>query len=483
VNAGGAASVGGLIGDNDGSVTGCYYYQDPDNGIGNSTDSNSMKQQSTYSGWDFGGATWWINPDVNSGYPYLVTNPLAVNGLTAKKYAGSIVLAWVSPKFSRLDHIEVTWEPGGSVVQTVSAGTETYTPAINPDGIARIFTVRTVYTNGRCYDAAVFLAAEPPAGDTETCDADGVSFVMAYVPGGIFPTGMYDESTATVADAYWIGETEVTYELWKKVYDWATSGTTGTGAGEYTFANQGREGNDGTIGAAATNQEPVTTVNWRDSMVWCNALTEWYNAHTGASVECVYTYSSEIIRDSRDSNATACDNAIASSTAKGFRLLTSNEWELAARYRGTDTTNVVTRTVLGVDFSAMTTKWTKGNSASAATTYYNDSTGGSGEPGKTANDAVAVYSRYWDGDSWETTGVTGTAAVKSKGVSGANGLGVYDMSGNVWEWCFDLNGSSRVGRGSSWSDSAYGVQVGYWSSSNPSSDINVMGFRFARSAD
>ena len=54
------------------------------------------------------------------------------------------------------------------------------------------------------------------AGDTTTYTFEGVSFVMAYVPGGLtFPTGTNDDGTATVEDAYWIGETEVTYELWR----------------------------------------------------------------------------------------------------------------------------------------------------------------------------------------------------------------------------------------------------------------------------
>lgn len=159
VHAGGAASVGGLAGDNDGSVTGCYYFQDPDNGIGNRTSSGSMKQQSTYDGWDFPGDSngtadiWRINANVNNGYPYLVTDPRAVNGLSARTTATSVVLTWADPEAGGFDHIEVTWN--GSAVHTVSAGTETYTAAVNADGIARTFIVRTVYANGTIRDAAV----------------------------------------------------------------------------------------------------------------------------------------------------------------------------------------------------------------------------------------------------------------------------------------------------------------------------------------
>ena len=171
----------------------------------------------------------------------------------------------------------------------------------------------------------------PHAGDTKTYTADDVSFVMVYVPGGLTsPTGVKDDGTATVANAYWIGETEVTFELWYKVRTWAL-------LKGYTFQNNGLEGNSGTPGDPPTGNKdhPVTKMNWRDCIVWCNALTEWYNEQNGTSYECVYTHSGEILRDSRgeDNDVTPCDEAVVSSTAKGFRLLTSDEWELAARYR------------------------------------------------------------------------------------------------------------------------------------------------------
>jgi formylglycine-generating enzyme required for sulfatase activity len=66
----------------------------------------------------------------------------------------------------------------------------------------------------------------------------------------------------------------------------------------------------------------------------------------------------------------------------------------------------------------------------------------------------------------------------------ANELEIYDMSGNVWEWCFDLNETSnRRFRGGSWrhigADAAVASRGGY---ENPAARHDSFGFRLARSS-
>lgn len=156
---------------------------------------------------------------------------------------------------------------------------------------------------------------------------------------------------------------------------------------------------------------PVESVNWYECIAFCNELTKKV-AELGES-QCVYTVEGHIYGTT---DAVAKKVPEMDMSKKGFRLPTEAEWEWAA--------------MGGKDY-----KWS----------------------GTNVESELVNYAWYGANSGWKTH------EVKQKQ---ANGYGLYDMSGNVYEWCWDwytyttptggqdptgaASGADRVERGGGW---------------------------------
>ena len=245
-----------------------------------------------------------------------------------------------------------------SALMTMSLSAQSIWGDLNGDGEVNTGDVTVLYN-------IIFGTAATI--ESTVFEVNGVTFKMVKVDGGTFQmgsaSGYKDEKPAhsvTLSD-YYIGEMEVTQELWQAVM-----------GSNYSYFKG--------------NKRPVECISWNDCQEFISKLNEL--------------------------------------TGQTFRMPTEAEWEFAAR----------------------------GGMKSKGYTY----------SGSNNIDDVAWYydNSYAKGSSSPDYG-THDVATKSP-----NELGIYDMSGNVWEWCQDWygsyssidqtnplgpdSGSYRVFRGSSW---------------------------------
>ena len=266
---------------------------------------------------------------------------------------------------------------------------------------------------------------------------------MVLIPAGSFTMGdsvgdadLSDPAPVTAnVSSFYMDTNLVTWSQWQEVYAYATD------RGYVLNAGAGKAGN-----------HPVWNVDWYDCLKWCNARSEQAGKvpvyYTDALLTQVYT------------NGEGGVTVYVNWGAKGYRLPTEAEWEKAARG----------------GLSGQRFPW--GNLISQAKANYYGGTSYSYDLGPNGYNAIGT--------------VGGAPFTSPVGSFAANGYGLEDMAGNVWQWCWDwygtpyaggadprgaASGSRRVFRGGSWYYGAYGCRSAYRYGYDPAVKHSDLGFR------
>ena len=182
-------------------------------------------------------------------------------------------------------------------------------------------------------------------------------------------------------------------------------------------------------GQEDSKQRPMECVTWYDAIMFCNKLSILTNKSPYYEIK-VIKYEDETQTNIKKASVESNEGA------NGFRLPSEKEWEYAAK---ANTNNLWSGT----------------------------------------NDESKLGEYAWFGVVYHKGGATHPVAQKKP-----NEWGFYDMSGNVYEWCYDKydnTSDNRVFRGGSWSNDASRLRFAFRSYDSPDYRDAYLGFRVAAS--
>ncbi len=256
---------------------------------------------------------------------------------------------------------------------------------------------------------------------------------MVLIPGGTNEGTDPDFGAYSLTiDSFYMDQYPVTKALWDAIREWALeNGYTDLPAG-------GGKGPD----------HPVHSVNWYDAVKWCNARSERdglipvYGHWIAATPPDYLLYG--VYRTGEPTHTDVNQDT----SANGYRLPTGTEWEYAARG----------------GLSGRRFPWDDANTVQHTRANYQSRT----EEAYDTSSTQGYHEAYWTG------GVPYTSPV---GSFAPNGYGLYDMAGNVSEWCWNPQGALRQVRSGGWSSYAHWLRCGSVGGSGPSNAHHNRGFR------